>query len=810
MQRLTLAAASVAALLVAGDAYLRADSPQAPAAASAAAPGASARALLDRYCVGCHNARAKTGGLALDTIDVNNFGERAADWERVVRKLRAGMMPPAGRPRPDQASHDAFVAFLEDQLDRAAAAAPNPGRTDTLHRLNRTEYQNAIRDLLALDVDATTLLPADDGSYGFDNIAGVLKMSPSLMERYVGASRKISRLAIGVPPRSPAAETFRVAPELLQYDHVEGLPFGTRGGTRITYTFPADGEYEFQIALGRAVWEQYPIVGLSDEPHDMELSVDGRRIQLFTVRRPQRGAAGAGAPAEDPEAALHARAAVTGGPHDVVVTFIKKTAALVEEDLREPFEKPYLNQVFQPQVGAVTITGPFDAKSATETPSRRRIFSCTPKRAQDETACARTILSTLARRAYRRPVNRADLQELLAFYQDGRAEGGGFEHGIEMALRKLLVSPEFLFRIERDPVMAVSEDAPAEGARNRVYRVSDLELASRLSFFLWSTIPDDELLEVASQGKLKDPATLERQVRRMLADRRSEAIVDNFAGQWLYLRNLRAARPDEVLFPDFDEDLRQAFQRETELFIDSIIHEDRSVLDLLKADYTFVNERLARHYGIPNVYGSQFRRVALAPGSPRGGLLGQGSVLTVTSHANRTSPVIRGKWLLENVLGSPPPAPPPNVPLLEATQVKGRVLSVREQMEEHRKNPACASCHKLMDPLGFALENFDAVGKWRTGGEGSGAIDVSAVLPDGTSFEGVDGLRRVLLGRSELFVQTMTEKLLIYALGRGLEYYDAPAVRGIVRDAARQNYTFSALVLGIVNSTPFQMRRSQS
>jgi hypothetical protein len=810
MTRLSAVLAS-SALVVCAAAFPRAAGPQ-QSGASSRADAASSRVLLDRYCVSCHNERMKTANLALDSVDTASLSGHADVWEKVVRKLRAGMMPPPGRPRPDAAAHEALVSFLEGELDRAAAANPDPGRTETFHRLNRTEYQNAVRDLLALNVDATALLPADDGSYGFDNIAGVLKVSPILMERYVAAARKISRLAIGLPPRSPAAETFRVSPELLQYDHVDGLPFGTRGGTSIEYTFPADGEYEFKIALGRAVWEQYPIVGLSDEPHQMELSVDGERIRLFDVKRAGgRPPRGSDAPPEDPESGLRARLRVTAGPHDVTVTFIRKSAALVEEDLREPFAKPYLNQVFQPQVGSVTITGPFNAAGApaAETASRKKIFTCRPSGESDELACARRILTPLAKRAFRRPATDGDVQELLGFYRDGRKEGG-FELGIEMALRKLLVSPEFLFRIERDPLTTSAGDAPADRARADAYHVSDLELASRVSFFLWSSIPDDPLLDIAAQGKLHEPAVLEKQVRRMLADARSQALVTNFAGQWLYLRNLRGVRPDEVLFPDFDEELRDGFQRETELFFENLVREDRSVLDLLKADYTFVNERLARHYRIPNVYGSHFRRVTLAADNPRGGLLGQGSVLTVTSHANRTSPVIRGKWLLENVLGTPPPPPPGNVPPLEATHVKGKTLTVREQMEEHRKNPACATCHKLMDPLGFALENFDAVGRWRPRAENGAALDTSAVLPDGTAFTGVDGLKQALLARSDMFVSTMTEKLLTYALGRGLEYYDAPAVRAIRRDAANRQYRFSSLILGIVNSAPFQMRRSQS
>jgi mono/diheme cytochrome c family protein len=779
-------------------------------AASTPAPIESHRALLKRYCITCHNERTRTGNLALDQIDLAEVGPHAETWEKVVRKLRAGVMPPAGLPRPDQATYDAFVVWLEGELDHAATTHPNPGRTETFHRLNRAEYQNAIRDLLALDIDATALLPADDGSYGFDNIAGVLKISPVLMERYVVAAREISALAMGEVPRSPAAETYRVHPELLQYDHVDGLPFGTRGGVRIRHTFPVDAEYEFQIALGRASWQGYSILGLSAEPHDMELTLDGERVKVFSVSRQSAG----GPQSEyskdsDPEAHLTVRVPVTAGPHEVSVAFLRKTSALIEEDLRQPFKKPYLNQVYQPHVGAVTISGPFDAVArADDTPSRQRILVCRPESAADELACARSILSTLARRAYRRPVHTRDLDELLEFYAAGRKEAN-FETGIQMALRRVLVSPEFLFRIERDPVRGESGDAPDRVTEPQNYRLTDLELASRLSFFLWSSIPDDELLMLAERGRLRDAAVVEQQVRRMLADSRATALVKNFAGQWLYLRNLPAIRPDEALFPDFDEALRLAFQRETELFFENIIREDRSVLELLKADYTFVNERLARHYGIKNVYGDNFRRVTLGSDSNRGGLLGQGSILTVTSHANRTSPVVRGKWILENVLGTPAPPPPPNVPPLEEKPTKGKVLTVRERMAQHRANPTCASCHKLIDPLGFALENFDAVGRWRTLESGT-PIDSTGTLPDGVAFESLVEFRELLLGRSDLFVTTMTEKLLIYALGRGLEYYDAPTVRAITRAAARDDYRFSALILGVVNSTPFQMRRPES
>jgi hypothetical protein len=792
-----------------------------------------ARALLNRYCVTCHNEKLRTAGLTLDTIDVTKVSERADVWEKAVRKLRAGLMPPAGRPRPDKTTYDGLAAWLETELDRAAAANSNPGRTEAVHRLNRTEYRNVIRDLLALDVEVVELLPADDTSYGFDTIAGALAVSPTLLERYMSAARKISRSAVGAPVPSPTAETFRVQSDLPQDDRLEGLPFGTRGGTLIRYHFPEDAEYLITIEPE----------GRPTEPHEIEVTVDGERVQLFTVK-PRPG--GMGQAQQDAyearDAGLEVRLPVKAGPRKIGVAFIEKTDAEVEA-LRQPFLRPYGGQVAQPRLDSVTITGPFEASGARpseETPSRRRIFVCRPAdsgersgagqpsgaalsrrerdrrsaasgggaprarsnegplRIKEEAACVKQILSTLARRAYRRPVTDADLQGLLPFYEEGRAKAG-FEAGIETALRRLLVSPEFLFRIERDP-----QRLPP----NTNYRISDLELASRLSFFLWSSIPDDELLDVASRGDLKQPAVLEQQVRRMLADTRAQALVSGFAAQWLVLRRVEAWLADQYLFPDFEESLRQALPRETELFFESIMREDRSVLDMLTANYTFVNERLARHYGIPNVYGSHFRRITLGDDNPRRGLLGHASVLTLTSYPARTSPVVRGKWILENILGTPPPPPPPDVSAALPENPSGKVLSMRDRMAAHRANPVCATCHSMMDPLGLSLENFDAVGRWRDRMEGNTAIDVSGVFPDGTKFEGVSGLRDVLLSRPEQFVTNVTEKMLTYALGRGLEYYDAPSVRTIRRDAARRNYSFSSLILGIVNSAPFQMRRA--
>ena len=751
-------------------------------------------ALLGRYCLTCHTQRMVERGtvpVELESADLGSVPAQAEIWEKVIRKVRTGTMPPLGRPRPDAAAADRFAAWLETEIDRAAAASPNPGRTVPLHRLNRTEYQNAVRDLLDLDVDAAALVPADDQSYGFDNIAGVLKVSPTLLERYMNAARFIGRLAVGASPMAPTGETFRIVSDLSQYGHQDGLPFGTRGGLSVSYNFPRDGEYDIELAM-LDLFAGAPI----REPHQLEVSVDGERVALFPLAPidPDRdqGAAYNTGP-ED----LRVRVPVAAGPRTVTATFIRKTGALAES-LRQPFDRPhgegdYL--LYAPHLGTVTITGPFDETGIEDTPTRRRIFVCRPGNAAEEAPCARQILSALARRAYRRPVTGRDLAPLVAFYEQGR-RAGGFEAGIERALRALLVSPDFLFRVVSDPPGA-EPGTP--------YRLSGLELASRISFFLWSSLPDDELLAVAEAGGLEDPAVLAGQVRRMLADPRSEALANNFAGQWLRLRNISGALPSDVLFPDFGESLRQDFVRETELFFDSILRDGRGVTDLLTADHTFLNERLARHYGIPGVYGSDFRRVSLADGNRRG-LLGQGSILTVTSYPDRTSPVGRGKWVLENVLGTPPPPPPPNVPELEPAEDTGRVLAMRERMEQHRENPVCASCHRVMDPLGLALENFDAIGRWRGHMPGGVAIDASGTMPDGTAFDGPAELRGLLVRDKEQFATVVTEKLLIYALGRGIEYYDAPAVRQIVRGSAEDDYGLASLVVGVVRSTPFRMR----
>jgi hypothetical protein len=762
------------------------------------------RALLDQYCVTCHNERLKTAGLMLDKMDVEHVSDAAEAWEKVVRKLHTQAMPPAGLPRPDKRTYDRLASWLEFALDRAAVAKPNPGRP-AVHRLNRAEYVNAVRELLALDADGRTLLPADDSGYGFDNIADVLSLSPGLLDRYLSAARKIGRIAIGDPTLRPTVETYNVSKYLVQDVRMsEELPFGSRGGIAIEHNFPLDGDYIVRIRLQRTLVEA--IRGLA-EPQQIEVRLDRARIKLFTVggdgpRAPYTG--GGSIPTEyerTADAGLEVRFAAKAGRRLVGVSFLRNSSA-PDGVQRAPLAVSsfgfYIERDTEMAVNSVQISGPYNAKVPEDTPSRRRIFSCRPKSSADEAACAKTILTTLARRAYRRPATEADVQSLLRFYEAGRTEGD-FDAGVETALENILISPDFLFRIERDP---------AKIAPSTAYRLSDLELASRLSFFLWSSIPDDELLAVATRGQLKDRVVLEHQVGRMLADARATALVTNFAGQWLYLRNMRRMAPDPETFPGFDDNLREAMQRETELFVESTVREDRSVVDLLTANYTFVNERLARHYGIPNIYGSHFRRVTFSDDT-RGGLLGQGSILMVTSYPTRTSPVLRGKWLLENILGTPPPPPPANVPpLQENGEGASKPLSVRERMEQHRKNPVCASCHARMDPLGFALENFDAVGRWRTTSEAGTPIDASGVLPDGTKFEGPADLRKALLNRREEFVGTVTEKLLTYALGRGVDYRDRPAIRTIMRGAAPTDYRWSSLILGIVESTPFQMRRS--
>jgi hypothetical protein len=767
------------------------------AAACAASSGPSPREVLDKYCVTCHNQRLKTGGLALDTLDLGKVPAQAEVWEKVVGKLRSRAMPPAGMPRPDAATYSSLAGWIEAQIDQASQ--PYAGRP-ILHRLNRSEYANAVRDFLALDIDAASLLPPDDSAFGFDNISDALGVSPSLQEHYLDAALKIGALAVGDPKIAPGSETWRIRQDLSQDQHVNGLPIGTVGGTMVRYNFPLDGEYSFQANLYRT---NLNIMRGLESPHQVEFSVDGRRIHLASMGGQEDLASLFQKPTDTGDAVdarLRVRVPVRAGPHVVTVAFLEDPDA-VEPARLQPYIRSSVDNFDwsgSPHLQSLTIAGPFHPAGASDTPSRRRIFVCHPdERAGggiSEDACARQIVSALARRAYRQPLASQDLETLLKFYQSGKQDGG-FEAGIELALERILASPKFLFRVERDPAGAAPGDS---------YRIGDFELASRLSFFLWSSIPDDELLRLAGEGKLANPAVLDRQVRRMLADPKSQALVDNFAGQWLQLRNLRNVQPNTDLFPDFDDNLRQSFRRETELLFESIVQEDRDVLDLLTADYTFVNERLARHYGIPDIYGSRFRRVAVTDDARRG-LLGQGSILALTSKAERTSPVVRGKWILENILGSPVPPPPPDVPALKGNQEGQRPRTMREQMAEHRANPVCASCHKTMDAIGFAMENFDAVGAWRTRDAGQ-PIDATGALADGTKVDGVVTLRNALVSRPELFAGTLTKKLLVYALGRGLDHRDMPSVRTILRDGSRDNYRFSALILGVVHSTPFQMR----
>ena len=744
-----------------------------PPAADRAVAASDSGAVLQQYCVTCHNERLKTGGLVIDPSKVADVSAGAEQWEKVVRKLRSAAMPPPNSPRPDAATYDRLARDLESRLDRAAVARPQLGRLPLVHRLTRTEYQNAVRDLLGLEalpreIRVDFLLPADNISSGFDNIADLLFMSPVTLERYLDAATKISRFAVGDPSMPVLVNIHKIDEEHPQDERVDDLPFGTRGGLAVRADFPADATYVVKVEMA----------GAARDPGNLEVTVDGERID---VRRPA--------------GTMEIPVPIKAGSHLVGVAFLQRTEARDEATLRPRTR----GRGTQPAIASVTIAGPYDVSAPGDSASRRRIFVCRPATpaAVEELVCAKRILSTLARRAYRRPATDADLQDLLPFYEQGRADGT-FDFGIQKAIERLLVSSQFLFRIEHQPAGALPA-AP--------YRVSDMELASRLSFFLWSSIPDEELLDAATSGKLKDAKGFEQQVRRMLADGRSEALTTNFAAQWLYLRDLTAKFPDEVLFPDFDGTLREAMARETELFVDSVLRDNRSVTDLLTANYTFLNERLARHYGIPNVRGSYFRRVTLPEGSARGGLLGQGSVLTITSYANRTSPVLRGKWVLENLLSSAPPPPPPNIPSLK-TEGAGKPLTLRDAMTAHRANPSCATCHARMDPIGFAMENFDAIGKWRAIDAGR-PIDTSGAFPDGTSFDGVGGLKKVLLKQSDQFVNTVAERLLMYAIGRNLQYYDQPSVRAIVREASASQYTMPSLVMAVVKSKPFQMRLAE-
>jgi mono/diheme cytochrome c family protein len=784
---------------------------QSPAAAVGHA--VATRAVLDRYCVTCHNQRVKTANLTLDTTDAGDVGAQAEIWEKVVAKVRGGSMPPAGRPRPDEATTAEFVRGIEAELDRAAVAHPNPGRT-VVHRLNRAEYANAIRDLFGLEIDPGALLPADSSGFGFDNIADVLGVSSSLLERYLSAARIVAKFAVGDPEIRPAVQIYKAAKNERQEDRIsEDAPFGTRGGIAFHYYAPVDGDYGFKVRILRTVGDQDYIRGLH-RLSEAEVRIDGERVMQFTVGGqlgcPVQGLAGSDCftllngpmptiDKDEPDALVF-RLPLAAGDHVVTAAFSGETLELEGVKPRYPtshytFQNEIEGYAF---IDTVEVDGPYNPKRPSDrSASRKHIFVCDPSGEPGEKACARTILARLARRAYRRPVAQHDVETLLQFFDERHEATSSFDAGIEAAIVRILVSPQFLFRAERDPATATP---------GQPYKISDIELASRLSFFLWSTTPDDELLTTAERRTLSNPATLTQQVKRMLKDARSSALSTNFAGQWLLLRNLQGVMPDTHEFPDFDDELRAAARRETELFFDGQIREDRGAPELLRADYTYLNERLARHYGIPNVYGSHFRRVAIAD-ERRRGLLGQASILTVTSYPNRTSPVLRGKWVLENILGSPPPAPPPDAPALEE-QPSAKDMSMRERMQQHRKNPVCASCHARIDPIGFAMENFDGVGSWRDR-QGATAIDTSGSL-DGRAFNGVIELRQLLRSHEREFVTTVTKKLLTYALGRGVEYYDMPAVRKIVGDAENDGYRWSSILLGIVNSTPFRMRRSES
>jgi len=745
-------------------------------------------ALVETYCISCHNTDDAEGELVLEGLDLDDPEAHPELLETLMHRLHARQMPPAdARRRPTEDFYQQFTHDLAEVLDDLAGANPQPGRIDSFRRLNRTEYQNAIRDLLAVDFDAASVLPADELAHGFDNIT-VTNLSPTLMDRYITAAQRISRLAVGTPLKVPAGHTVRIPGDRTQEKHVEGLPLGTRGGALIPYSFPRDGEYEVRMRLTRDRNEH--VEGLRGES-EIELLLGDQLLQRYTIKKPDDGR-------QDHvtvDRHLVYRGDFKAGPAKLGVTFPEKIAPLMETR-RRPFEARFnfhRHPRQNPALYQVTITGPFESSGVSETPSRKKIFVTTPDQERSPKVAAEKILRDLMRVAYRRPLVKSDLEKPMQFFEEGHA-ANGFEAGIELALSAILVSPEFLFRIEREP-----EGVPAGEA----YAISDLELASRLSFFIWSSIPDGELLTLAEKGELRSPGVLEGQIERMLGDPRATNLATNFAGQWLHLRNLENTAPNLRLFPDFDDNLRQSFRRETELFVESIIRENRSAVELISADYTYLNERLARHYEIPSIRGSRFRRVDLEPEYQRGGLLRQGSVLTVTSYATRTSPVIRGNWILENIIGTPPPPPPPNIPSLEG--VISESLPMRERLALHREDPACASCHNVMDPIGFSLENFDAVGRWRDSELGH-MIDSSGGLPDGAEFHGAQGLETALLQRPDLFVGTLTEKLLTFALGRGLEYYDASAIRQIVRKAEADNYKISAIVSGIARSVPFQMR----
>ncbi len=813
----------VCLLAVLGMAPLRAQAPGAAATAMAAkaqAAGEAAKGMLDKYCVTCHNQKLKTAGLTLDALDVSKPTAHADEFERVIRRLRSSTMPPRGLPRPDQAAYDAAAGWLENELDREAAAHPNPGRTNAVHRLNRTEYHNAIRDLFGMDVDIASLLPGDNTADGsFDNNSDVLSITTTHLERYLSVARQITRTATGLPPANPVIETFKVPLHVTQDERQsEDLPLGTRGGLATRYDFPATGEYLIKVRLRRQYQDH--IMGMG-WPQRVDVRVDGKLVKQFTVGGAAPGKSspasfsGAGNSFGDPgwerymltaDDGLEVRVPVTAGPHVVGVAFLRQTWE--QEFVPQPLQRGRVltnDEVYMENasVDTVQIGGPYQASgTAKDIPSRRKIFVCQPRAASDEKACATTILSRIARLAYRRPVNDKDVRMLFAFFEQGRKDGGSFDGGIQFALERLLVDPDFLLRVQKDPV-GVAPGQP--------YRISGLEMAARLSSFLWSSIPDEALLDLAEKGRLSDPKVMEQQVRRMLADpRSSEALVNDFAAQWLNLRRVAEVVVDPRFYPNFDENLLQAFEKETELFVESTLREDRSVMDLVKADYTFVNERLARHYGIPGIYGTRFRRVSLPDTQQRGGLLGQGALLSATSYPDRTSPVLRGKWLLDNIFGMPPPPPPPGVTnsLVEG-KPGAKTANIRERLAQHRTNAVCATCHAVIDPIGFSLESFDAIGGWRTKDEAGNAVDSAGLWPNGNKIDGFTGLRQMLLDQPEAFAGTLTEKLMSYGLGRQVEYFDKPTVRKIVRDAAARQYRWSALITGIVQSPAFQMRTAQ-
>jgi len=771
--------------MVAGALLLSSTALQAQTPAPTAA--ATHRDTLQLYCVGCHSGPTPFAGLNLEPLNFANLEDHGEIWEKLIRKLRGRQMPPAGMPRPEEATYEALIKFIESGRDQLALVKPNPGRA-TLHRLNRTEYANVIRDLLPLEIDVTELLPADDIGYGFDNIGDVLSVSPLLMERYLAVAGKVARQAIGDTTMATNYQTYNVPRGLKQYDRTsDSAPVGSRGGAIVRHRFPLDAEYEISVTLQRDRLDE--IVGLLDQERKLDLRLDDQRLGLFTITGDEKGVTlGAGTAAD---AHLKVRLPVKAGTREIAATFLKDT--MLQEGIIERVRDDQVKTHFD-GVGTITVAGPYKVQGPGVTPSREKIFTCRPARGEEE-ACAEKIVSNIAHHAYRRPVADREMAQLMGLYRQG-AQANGFESGVRLALQKILVSPAFIFRAEYD------EPGVAPGS---VHKVSDLELASRLSFFLWSSIPDDQLLATAESGKLSDKAVMAAQVKRMLADPRSSELVKNFAGQYLFLRNIERISPDPGSLPNFDENLRQALAKETELLVDSTLREDRSVADLLKTDYTFLNERLAEHYGIKGIYGNEFRRVTLTDPN-RHGLLGHASILTVTSYPNRTAPTIRGKWVLLQILGTPPPPPPPNVPSLKNDETT-RNLTMRERMELHRSNPTCAACHRMMDPIGFALENFDGLGQWRSTMGGKDTIDSSGVLPDGTKFDGPAGLREVLLTKQDMFVENFTEQLLTYALGRGVEEYDRPVLRQITREAASESHRWSSIILGIVNSTPFQMRR---